>query len=294
MLGEALARDGSAAGQRELPQLSPVLVIDEDQGDQLVRTARAGLAMLSLRVRSVAPDPLPVVDLTRADAVELAASEVLLETSLERCLAGRRQEMTTELEQLRADAAAHVAAARHEAATMVTLATEETLQTLLQGLRPTAPAPRLRVVTADEELPRGGWSGPVERVEPGVHGLVAPAAALATAAASPPPVPLAAPVAGVGALSVDDLSAVVSAAVASAMPAAVAAPGVAPLAGPLATTQAVPAVVPLTVSPDEVLPTPAHAAASPPSTLRRFLYVDVILPMIAVLILIVVLLAWVG
>lgn len=274
--------------RRPLPHLTPVLVVDDGEAEQLFRAARAGLAMLSLQLRSL-PTPEPVGP-AEGDPTDPGPAEVLLRTSLEQSVEGRRIELRDELEQVRADAAAHVAAARHEAASIVAGATEATLQVLLGGARPATPAPTLRVVT--DEPPRRSPLQTLAEAEPAESSLPeteAPRAPAERARAAHPASNLG------GAALEGSVTRAVSAALAEVFAA-----GQAALAPPTASSPApLPTAAP--TAPVPAVPSPAAepvpaatTAAAPRSGLRRFLYADVLLPMVAVLIVLVILLAWVG
>lgn len=302
MLGEATAidprdSDGAVLG---LPRLTPVPVVAAGEVDELVRSARAGVAMLSLRLRTVLND---VAVAERGDPqVDLFHARELARSSLDQHVWGRRRELAEELEQARADAAFTVTAARTEAAELVAAATEETRQILLAGLSPLPPAPLgLRVV------PDGPVS-PVVPSHPSVRQLAESAREARLAGASVEPevaalliAPLFEPepereVAPHLDLRLDEPVQEASARSAAA-PAA-------PMEVAVPVTQAVyvdvdaPVPLPLGVSESHAsgngtavgiaTEQPAHPALS------RFLYVDVVLPMIAVLVVLVVLLAWVG
>lgn len=275
-----MSADSAPAGpdeleRRPLPHLSPVQVLDEEKAEDLVRAARAGLALLSLQLRSL-PTPAPA-GADERDPADAGAAEVLLRTSLERTVDVRRIELRDELEQVRADAAAHVAAARHEAATIVADATDATLQVLLQGVRPVSPGANLRVVTDDHAgrspVPTVDEEEPAPEPEERVRGGH--------------------PASGFGGAALEgSVTRAVSAALAevfAAGQAAVALHGAPTPASTSWTVDVAPPPVPGPSSPAEPAAAPATA-----SRLRRFLYVDVVLPMIAVLIVLVILLAWVG
>jgi hypothetical protein len=264
--------DGTAG----LPVLTPVAVVAEADVDQLVRTARAGVAMLSLQLRTAVNDAAAaeVVD----EHVDLSGAHDLARASLDRYVADRRRELAEELEQARADAAFTVTAARTEAAELVAAASEETRRLLLAGVTPLPVdgPPSLRVV------PDGGETVVVPD-EPSARELTAPMVETETAppqvGAVPPAAEVAAPLAA----------------------------GVALAATPAEVSVLAPPALPVDVLP-VVQPAPAGLAAHVPAHaatgaaveqparrgLSRFRYRDVVLPMIAVLVVLVVLLAWVG
>lgn len=302
MLGEATTldptdSDGAALG---LPRLTPVPVVAEAEVDELVRSARAGVAMLSLRLRTALND-LAVAERGHPQ-VDLGQARDLARSSLDQHVLGRRRELADELEQARADAAFAVTAARTEAAELVAAATEETRQILLAGLGPLPSAPPgLRAVP-------DGLAGPGLPTHPSVHQLaesergtrLAAAAVEAEVAAllsAPRPEPeLEHEVAPNPDLRLDVPVQEVQARSATAP--------VAPMEVAVPATQAVDVGGDAPVPPQRGVSdqpasgngTAAGIAPEQPAhrALSRFLYVDVVLPMIAVLIVLVVLLAWVG
>lgn len=298
---------------RELPTLQPILVVDEEQVDELARAARADIALLSLQLRTLPPPSPPP-----APPDIIGPAEVLLRTSLEQCLDTRRRELQDELEQVRADAAAHVAAARHEAATVVADATEETLQVLLRGLRPLGSAPALRIVT-DDTLRRAPQPAPGPALESspvashpagGAHAGAAEgpsvtidaerAATDVTVASGAADDPLGATDAPADASARPRTGAGQSAfesSVARAVSSAIAEVFQAGMTGPIVLAAAPPAasaLVPAVAASPAPAPVAETMPAATPRGVARFLYADVLLPMIAVVIVLVILLAWVG
>ncbi len=312
MPGELATLDlgDDAAQEAELPALHAVLVVPEGEGDQLLRAARAELAVLSLQLRTAVHEA--EVAEARAHRPDLSDARALLDASLEHTMAVRRRALDDELAEARSDAALAVAAARGAAADVVAAASEEMLAALLEGVRPALIAPpSLRVVgdgqaelappsSAKAEHPAGGAVAPPEP-EP-VTQTVAPSLAAE-------PVVAAAAAAQVTAPAVEAAAARVAApavepAAESVEPAAVPGPVVAepPAVEAVTAPTAVHVVPPSPIAPPPTLaiapaPAPAQlAVATAPRRplLRRFFYVDVLLPMLAVLIVLVVLLAWVG
>lgn len=262
MLGDAPAidlrdADGGLAG---LPLLAPIAVAGEAEVEELVRSARAGVAMLSLRLKAVLND---VAVLERAEPqADLDAAAELARSSLERHITTRRHELADALDQARADAAFDVTAARTEAIEMVATATEETREVLLAAVGPVlAPPPNLHVVS-------DGPSGAAVASHPSVRNVVAPDRAGDEASHRAQP----SPAAPIGPSTASPLSEP-----APAVP---------------ARTTTLPVVV-------EAAPAPIAGAAQAARdgsgrAVSRYLYADVVLPMIAVLVVLVVLLAWVG
>jgi hypothetical protein len=226
------ARDG-------LPALEPVQVAREDEVEALVRAARAGIAMLSLQLRSAQQDAENAEQ--RADERDFSGARELIDASLASWIESRRHLMAQELEQAREDAGDLVSTAHAEAADVVARASEESLAVLLAGtrIRVDGPAPSLRVVP---EQPVEPVTAPAPGAHPSVPLVVTPP--VVERAAEP-------------------------------------APGVVVEPAPARE----PAVAPST--PAEP-PTPVPARAKP------LLHLDVLLPMVAVLVVLIVLLAWVG
>lgn len=289
------------------PSLTPVLAASAGDVEQLVRLSRAGIAILSLRLRTAQQEADQVS--AEVDEWDLDGARLLLEVSLDERVARRRAEMADELEETRRDAADTVAAARGDAAEMVAAASEETLELLLAGTGGrSAGAPSLRVVTDDGPPPR-----PSPAVPLGDH--PAAAARAVPAVVSPPALP---------ALPVLDEH-----------PTSVADPVVEPDPEPTSDPEpSAPALEEPPVAPQpssvpasaQVVPPPGYvlvdaasvAWGSSPGALalaqvtapgaaavgseagratprwRQFLYVDVLLPMVAVLVVLTILLAWVG
>lgn len=259
MLGDAAATDLTCSDgvMRRVPALAPLQVVAEAEVDQLVRSARAGIAMLSLRLRTVLDEV--VVTERASPEVDLVHARELAISSLEKHLWLRRRELAEELEQARADVAFTVTAARSEAAELVAAASEETRQILLAGLSPVpAGPPSLRVVSegaADAVAPHADSSLDVPTAP--VH--ESPTASIAAPTA---PNDVAAPATATVHIELDASR---SRSDAPAEPVAGEATG--------------------------VNTTAEGSARRGPS---RYLYADVVLPMIAVLVVVVVLLAWVG
>ena len=231
---------------------APVLVAGEDDVEQVMRTAKAGIAILSLQLRSLQAEVVADQD-TEGEA---ASVEAFLDECLGRHLDRRRTEMAAELERVRSDAARLVLGARASAAELVAQAGDESLGSLLALQDPPrlAGVPSLRVIS---EAPPEAAPAP------------APAPPLA-AVLPPPPAPMGHP-AGPG-----------TPATAAPLPP----PDVAPLVPQ-------PAVITLP-EPGNPPAVPAPDRATAGSRVSRFLYLDVLLPMVAVLLLVFLLLAWVG
>lgn len=243
------------------PTLSPVLVAGRCDAEQVLGLARADLAMLALELRVLRRDLVvaeAASDLRPAMADLPEGAGELLATALEQRVSRRRSELAVDVDRARTEAARLVTAAHREAAAVVTAAREEMLAVLLDGSDPRLlDPPILRVVR--EDRPALEPSTPV-RHEPRTAAPVVPA--------EPAPETVA-PVAAVHQAP--------EAAARATAPA-----GQPELPGPPADRTSSPQPSPL-------------ATASPPLSLwARYLYADVILPLAAVLIVVVVLLAWVG
>lgn len=254
-----------------LPVLRAVRVARSEDVDQLVQGARAELAILALQLRTA---------LQRAHAAEARPAgpdrtdaRLLLEAGLDHTLAVRRRSFEDALTSARSDAALVVAAARGAAADLVAAANDELFELLLGGLGPAAPMPpSLRVVGAsapsEETVPPSAADEHPRPVDARGRGERAGGATQSVAAH---------PAGGrVLAVERDVVVAGREGVAADSEPTVVAEP-------PMPAVAAV-----------ETAPLVADVAPIRPPLLRRFLYVDVLLPMLAVLIVLAVLLAWVG
>ena len=256
------AAEGTEAG-RGLPALEPVHVAPEGEVDALVRAARAGIAMLSLQLRSAQQDA--ELAESRAQEHDFVGARELIDASLTHWVESRRLQMAQELEQAREDAVNLVSAAHAEAADVVAQASEESLAVLLAGMRtrPDGGAPGLHVVPEQLVAP---VVLPAPRDHPSVPVVLPP---------SPAPEPQV------------DL-------VPEPVPDSAPAPEPVPQGEVVreADTTSAPAVVVTPAAPPSTDGEPA--STSPPSRLNQLLYLDVLLPLLAVLVVLVVLLAWVG
>lgn len=243
------------------PALRPVLVAERFDAEQALGLARADLAMLALELRVLRRDLVvaeAASDLRPAEADLPEGAGKLLATALEQWVSRRRSELVVDVDRARAEAARLVTAAHGEAATVVTAAREEMLAVLLDGADPRLlDPPILRVVRG--ERPALEPSTPVQR-EPKTAVPVVPAEHAPETVA---------PVAAVQGAP--------EAAARATAPA-----GQPELPGPPAGR---------TWSPQ---PSPPATALPRLSYWARYLYADVVLPLVAVLIVVVVLLAWVG
>ena len=243
-----------------LSTLEPVLVARGEDVDQVVRTARAGIAILSLQLRSV-QQAAGVAEAQETAWPDEAVRE-FLGSSLEARLARRRDEMARELDQVRSDAARLVLATRATAAELVAQAGEETLAVLLAGSTARSAAPSLRIITERLHPPDEPSRGPVALAPD--HPVVRTEPAPTAVPRVEQLVPDTSPVAVVHEVAVITLPELANAA-------------------PVVPSAVVPAANPAPVS-----------EAPRSSRVSRFLYADVLLPMVAVLLLLVLLLAWVG
>jgi hypothetical protein len=279
-----------------LPALRQVLVVAEEDVDEVVRSTRAGIARLALRVRTAVQD---------ADAAErhvrtweVTAVRDFLSASVDQKMESRRLEMANELEQAKAEAARLVLSSRSEAAAILTAASEETRSLLLaRAIAPAPPAARSLRVVGDAPAPvihpkrtvvHASLAVPLAEPEPVMvpEPLVEPAL-------QPEPVaePLAEPVLEPAPV-VAPLPATESVPVVAHLPLALSTPGPAPQMATI--TLPAEAVAQLLADPARHLAGRDAAAGARRPHLGRFLYLDVLLPMIAVLVVLVVLLAWVG
>lgn len=238
----------------ELPSLAPVWIATEDDVDQLLRPARASVAVLTLQLAQTRREAELLERAAVADIdADVAASRLRLERTFAVERDALRHQLVAAIEDATAESALIVAAAREEADATVARA----VQVALEELRG---AP---IAAASDGAP------PSLRVVPEV--------AVAEAAAEP---------------VIDEIPEASAPLTARAPEPAAAAPEAA-------------AVV---VAPDVAI-TPASGAggndrflafASPTAPPRpggawaKYLYADVILPLVAVLVVLMVLLAWVG
>ena len=248
-----------------LSSLEPVEVARGEEVDQVVRSARAGIAILSLQLRSV-QQAASVAEVQEAEW-SVDAVRQFLGSSLESRLARRRDEMARELERVRSEAARLVLATRATAAELVAQAGEETLAVLLAGSTPLPAVPSLRIIT-ERPYPMDEPGRRPEVLAPG-HPAVRSDPAFTAIPPVERSVPDSPPVAAIHEVAVITLP---------------------------ETTTASPVVPPTVVpAPVVVAANPALVSEAPrPSRVSRFLYADVLLPMVAVLLLLVLLLAWVG
>jgi hypothetical protein len=301
-VGAAIA--GAALTTSPLPALRQVLVVAEDDVDEVVRSTRARIARLALGVRTAEQD---------ADAAErevrtweVAAARDFLSASVEQKMESRRLEMARELEQAKAEAARLVLSSRSEAAAILAAASEETRSLLLtRAAAPPPPGGRsLRVVAEAPEPDREPLPAlvhapvasvlvepePLADPEPAPEPLVEPAPvpqpavvveAAPVVAPAPEPVPVVAP-----------LPVTESVPVVAYLPLASSAPG--PASQMATITLPAEAVAQLLADPARHFAGRGAAVGGRRPHLGRFLYLDVLLPMIAVLVVLIVLLAWVG
>ncbi|MGH9273321.1 MAG: hypothetical protein ACRDZU_01635, partial [Acidimicrobiales bacterium] len=116
------------------PGLTPVLVAEEEDVDELVRTARAGIAVLALQLRAARHEA--GVAASQGGDWDAGAARAFLVTTVEERMKARRVEMAKELEQARTDAARLVLSSRAEAAALISKAGDDTLDVLLAGATP--------------------------------------------------------------------------------------------------------------------------------------------------------------
>ncbi len=132
--------DGEELDQGVLPTLNPVVVTASTDADRMFQAARASIAMLMLELRAAAND----ADTVDADTVEgrratlgsdadVRAARDWLQGVLDQHLVEAQRELAMQLHTARIEAAGVVATAQAEAALIVETARAQMLQTLLGG-----------------------------------------------------------------------------------------------------------------------------------------------------------------
>ena len=312
-----------------LPPLTPLLVAGEEEIDQVVRTARAGIAILSLQLRTVERS----ATLAEAQDTDWDLPEVqgLLEATLGHQMETRRREMAEEVNEARREAVRLVVESRATAADLIAQAGAESLERLMAGtgVDRTSEAPSLRIISrpradpveqevhdlthpvaqpAREDTPAPAASGIEPMVAaipvvvspdaPVMSTLVMPTPVVPTPVISTPVVPtpvVPTPVMPAGVAIAAESVAVETARAGESVTAPVDVPTAtqaAVIAGPSAVSATI--ISPVVAVPAALADPAVTQEPKPRSSLSRFFYLDVLLPMVAVLILIVVLLAWVG
>ncbi len=254
-----------------LPELTPLLVVDDADVEELMRTARADLAKLSLELRALQREATAAREALPADddepSLDLVSAQELLRTGVEARLARRRVERRAEIERAEHEAARRIADAEAEASALVDAARAELLRALagrssmprsVQGLAPRTPRPQ--PVEPEDEFPAASRWEPLAADDADWRSMteVVPSVAAPSAAPPAPPPPPAPP--------------------------------------------AVPQV-PVTLAvveddrPQLRVKAPVPQAGRPSGARRQhrwqgLLHIDVLLPLIAVLIVVVLLLAW--
>jgi hypothetical protein len=289
----------SAPGSTPVPGLTRVVVSRGSEVEPLMRTASAAVKALAERLESALRDAAAaeraVGDVSHEAAVEEEwnASLQVIRQEVEE----RRSRLAADLDGARREAADRVAAARAEAVALVRAAGDELASSLAgEAASPSEStlAPPLRPAPATPADP-----APVDAPPVDVPPVDVPPAAASNAASAPPTgvvLPAGMP---------PFVAVMIPAADGTGQPSYVLAPTVAAARGPVwwapAAVAGPVAPIPSASSPNG----PAHPAAPgqvleprPRPTARdgltRMLHVDVILPLIAVAIVIVVLLAWLG
>ena len=297
-----------------LPPLTPLLVAGEEEIDQVVRTARAGIAILSLQLRTVERSAI----LAEAQETDWDLPEVqgLLEATLGHQMETRRREMAEEVNEARREAVRLVVESRATAADLIAQAGAESLERLMAGtgVDRTSEAPSLRIISrpradpveqephdlthpvaqpAHEDTPAPAASG-IEPMVAAIPVVVSPDAPVMSTLVMPTPV-MPTPVMPAGVAIAAESVAVETARAGESVTAPVDVPTAtqaAVIAGPSAVSATISS--PVVVVPAALADPAVTQEPKPRSSLSRFFYLDVLLPMVAVLILIVVLLAWVG
>jgi hypothetical protein len=294
----------SAPGSRPVPGLTRVVVSRGSEVEPLMRTASAAVKALAERLESALRDAAAaeraVGDVSHEAAVEEEwnASLQVIRQEVEE----RRSRLAADLDGARREAADRVAAARAEAVALVRAAGDELASSLAgEAASPSEStlAPPLRPAPATPADPAPVDAPPVDVPPVDVPPVDVPPAAASNAASAPPTgvvLPAGMP---------PFVAVMIPAADGTGQPSYVLAPTVAAASWPV---MSAPAAVagPVAPIPSASYPNgPAHPAAPgqvleprPRPTARdgltRMLHVDVILPLIAVAIVIVVLLAWLG
>ena len=297
-----------------LPPLTPLLVAGEEEIDQVVRTARAGIAILSLQLRTVERS----ATLAEAQETDWDLPEVqgLLEATLGHQMETRRREMAEEVNEARREAVRLVVESRATAADLIAQAGAESLERLMAGtgVDRTSEAPSLRIISrpradpveqevhdlthpvaqpAREDTPAPAASG-IEPMVAAIPVVVSPDAPVMSTLVMPTPV-VPTPVMPAGVAIAAESVAVETARAGESVTAPVDVPTAtqaAVIAGPSAVSATI--ISPVVAVPAALADPAVTQEPKPRSSLSRFFYLDVLLPMVAVLILIVVLLAWVG
>ena len=297
-----------------LPPLTPLLVAGEEEIDQVVRTARAGIAILSLQLRTVERS----ATLAEAQDTDWDLPEVqgLLEATLGHQMETRRREMAEEVNEARREAVRLVVESRATAADLIAQAGAESLERLMAGtgVDRTSEAPSLRIISrpradpveqevhdlthpvaqpAREDTPAPAASG-IEPMVAAIPVVVSPDAPVMSTLVMPTPV-VPTPVMPAGVAIAAESVAVETARAGESVTAPVDVPTAtqaAVIAGPSAVSATI--ISPVVAVPAALADPAVTQEPKPRSSLSRFFYLDVLLPMVAVLILIVVLLAWVG
>ncbi len=261
----------------DLPVLAARWFAPADVVEPQLRANRAELARLHLELRSA----LRVADQAQAEPpkAEVGPVAATLASNLRQHTERRRRELDEELASARAEATSLLADARAEAEREVTTARDATLYALLGASA--VPEPTL--------------------APPALH-------LVADAPAAPLPEPIVAPAVSAPVVGADVASSVLdpSSALAQQLAAAgVTTTGAVPIivlpgagAPPMAPAPA-PAPAPLAAPTPEAPTSASPVTDAPPARderplWRRFLYLDVVLPAIAVLIVLIVLVAWMG
>lgn len=242
---------------------TPVLVAPAEAVESLLRSEQATIAKLTLRLRDLVHE----VETAAAETSQVDHHEAreVLRQSLDELVERRRRELEEMLDGVRSEARTVVESARVDAAA---IARDLERATAPQPRPELSPPPRLRVVDLrDLEPVQLAAAVPVEvpEVVRETHRDATPAAGDVTRNPDPPE------------LTAEHLAPVVEAAVAAALG------GVAAMAGLLSAN-----VVPPSAA------VPAAVVVDRAPTWRRFLYADVILPLVAVLIVVIIVFAWAG
>ncbi len=242
---------------------------------RLLRSAQTEVARLSLELRVLQHDVenakrmSGISDETSDDAIGIIADKELIRTTVDQLVSDKMADMARAVMQARAFASERVTRAQVEAALIIKTARHEALDDLLRRVGPQLSAPEnLDLVETVVDPPVEPVTEPVVDPEPVVDLLVAP---VPEPVVDPPVEPVTEPV-------------VVPLVEPTTVP---------PTESPAATK--IGSVVNLAPQTSDLLPE-AEPKKTPKkqSNWTRFLYIDVVLPLIAVLVVIILLLAWVG
>lgn len=268
--------EANRASTVALPVPRQVVAAGDEDVDAVVRAARAHVARLSLELRSLRHEAelaQPTADDPGAggEVLDIPAARQFLHAGLENRLSSRRREMRIELDEARTAAALRIRDAQDESARLVGVAREELMAALVSATgRPDGVA-RSGVRASQRQMaePTAGRIA-LEPATPSpwapiADGVVAPTEARVALPLAPPATPT------------------------LVLPAPVVAPAPAPASSMPPPAAPAPSPAPTPHVPAPRAPAPGRRK---PSLRAKFLHADVMLPLIAVVIVLVVLVAW--